>query len=82
VRGKTETAGDIHRVQYNTAQLLTDFKTTDFLNAVGGKYVLFDFDVRETTPGGEVLRSRGTKLRIRLKDLGELWKTIEDIEPV
>jgi hypothetical protein len=82
VQGKIKNIDGVKHVRYDSATLLTRLKATDFLNAIGGKYVLVDFDVRETTPGGEILRNRGTKLRIKLKDIGELWGKIEEIKKV
>jgi len=84
IHGRTKTINGIRHAQYNTAQSLTDFRVLNFLNAVMGKYILIEFDAREKEPwpGGKKKKNHGTKFRMNLKDLGEIWETIQEIESV
>jgi hypothetical protein len=81
VHGQVKKDGNVRFVRYDSAQSLTDFNSTDFLNAIGGKYILVEFDTREKEAGGSVLRNHGTKLRMKVEDVEKIWKTVEIIEP-
>jgi len=81
VQGKTKKEGDKRLVRFDSAINLTEFKTADFLNAVGGKYVLIEFGAREQLPETSALRNRGTKLRMKLCDLNEIWGSCKPLVP-
>jgi MvaI/BcnI restriction endonuclease family len=80
VQGKIKKEGGLRFMRIDSALNLTKFKAADFLNAVGGRYILIEFGAREQLPETKSLRNRGTKLRMKLCDLGEIWEKIEEIK--
>ena len=78
VKGYAETRNGTRYVKFNSAQRLTNLKITDFLNAIAGGYVVVDFDARQKSPGSKTLRNHGTKFRMKLEDIVEIWGTIQD----
>jgi hypothetical protein len=92
VFGKVRKVGDKKYIKYNSALHLTKLKSTDFLNAIGGQYVIPDFDMREKHPGSVdnekgALRDHGTKLRMKIRPnfllhAQEIWGVVETHETI
>jgi len=78
VSGTTETRDGIKFVKFVSALRLTKLKITDFLNAIAGGYVVVDFDARQKLPGSKTLRNHGTKFRMKIDDVAEVWGMIQD----
>ncbi len=79
VEGQMTTQGGKRYVRYISAQWLTDFKSTEFLSHLLGRYIIVEFDARETAPGSTSLRNHGTKLRMKVTELNQVWSEIEPI---
>lgn len=79
VFGAKRSHGDDKYVRFLKALHLTNFRSTDFLNAIGGQYVVVDFDAREKEPGATVLRNHGTKFRMDIQDVTRLWDDVEEL---
>ena len=67
-------------VRYDTAQELTLFDSDAFYEALSNQRIVPDFDAREMTPGSFALKNHGTKLRMRIEDMGDVWKKTENVE--
>lgn len=80
VQGKVKKEGNKRFIRIDSALNLMKFKAADFLNAVGGRFILIEFGAREQLPESTSLRNRGTKLRMKLCDLSEIWGQIEEIK--
>lgn len=82
VFGSVRKDGGKRFVKFKSAKRLTDFKIKDFLNAVASGYVLVDIDARQNELGKKNLRNHGTKFRVKLDDVGEIWNSVVNILPV
>jgi hypothetical protein len=82
VWGQIKQKHGIRYARYYAAQSLTEFKSTDFLDAIMGKYVLIAFDAVEKAAGGMLRKNHGTKLRMKIdkiEDVKEIWGEIQEV---
>ncbi len=62
------------KVIYKKATAYWDFNITGFCNAIKKGVVLIDFDARTTKERGTSLRNHGTKFRIKISNIDEIYE--------
>jgi hypothetical protein len=78
VRGSIQKSGDKTHVRFKDYITCSDIISgADFISAILSGVVAIDFDAREMEPGSDALRNHGTKLRIKLANIGEVWGKVE-----
>jgi hypothetical protein len=61
------------QVRYNSATAYWDFNLMGFCNALQAGTVYIDFDARTNGGVGSSIRNHGTKFRVHINDIGELY---------
>jgi len=75
---KKESNGRIF-VTFESATAYSKFKITEFLDAVKKGNVAVDFDVRTKNGSHDDIRNHGTKFRVKMSCLGELYTSSKTI---
>ena len=78
VRGRKYSSQGLRYVDYQNAIFFSGFRVTNFMKAANDGKIVIDFDVR--TNGEKSPRNHGTKFRIKLGDLHNIYLDAEPIE--
>jgi hypothetical protein len=65
------------QVKYDSAMAYWDFNLSEVFEGIEKGLIRIDFDARTSKERGTALRNHGTKLRVHIKDIGELYDNSE-----
>lgn len=69
-----------NKVIYDKAMAYWDLDLLGVCNAIEKGTIYIDFDVRTTKGRGSSLRDHGTKFRIHIRDIGEIYQSCQEIK--
>ena len=81
VSGETKEIDGVKKVCYKSAQAFTGLKITNIIPAIHSGIIKVDFDARyqNEKKGSIGIRDHGTKFRIKIRDLPQIYGKVENI---